>query len=316
MVQLSQLYNRFSRPAALDRITVVFDEEPEVDAPPPRAPGDSRPFASRTSASDTAACPTSSTRSRPRRAGDHNTRGTHGRGKSTIAKLLTRFYDPREGRITIDGHDLPRGHAGITAKAARHRPAEGFLFAGTIAANIAFAHPQATRAEIEAAAEAVGADRFVKELPSGYDTDVGERGFKLSLGQRQLIAFARALLADPRILILDEATSSVDIGTERRIERGLRRRRRSYAFVIAHRLSTIRGADLIVVLDHGRIVEQGARRARRRARPSMSLYGDWAEEVAWPGRDRPEIALSSRNGIGTGDGGRRERRRMSCPRRG
>jgi ATP-binding cassette subfamily B protein len=122
----------------------------------------------------------------------------------------------------------------------------------------------------------------VKELPSGYDTDVGERGFKLSLGQRQLIAFARALLADPRILILDEATSSVDIGTERRIERGLQRLLAGRtAFVIAHRLSTIRGADLIVVLDHGRIVEQGTHDELVDARgPYMSLYGDWAEEVA------------------------------------
>ena len=122
----------------------------------------------------------------------------------------------------------------------------------------------------------------MKELPSGYDTDVGERGFKLSLGQRQLVAFARALLADPRILILDEATSSVDIGTERRIERGLQRLLAGRtAFVIAHRLSTIRGADLIVVLDHGRIVEQGTHDELVDARgPHMSLYGDWAEEVA------------------------------------
>jgi len=285
--QLSQLYNTFlAATAALDRITVVFDEEPEVvDAPAARELPEIRghvrfenvrfgygglPDVLHSFSLDVAQATTVALV------------GHTGAGKSTIAKLLTRFYDPREGRITIDGHDLRE----VTQESLRRQlgivPQEGFLFAGTIAANIAFAHPQAMRAEIEAAAEAVGADRFVKELPSGYDTDVGERGFKLSLGQRQLVAFARALLADPRILILDEATSSVDIGTERRIERGLQRLLAGRtAFVIAHRLSTIRGADLIVVLDHGRIVEQGTHDELVDARgPYMSLYGDWAEEVA------------------------------------
>jgi ATP-binding cassette subfamily B protein len=285
--QLSQLYNTFlAATAALDRITVVLDEEPEVvDAPAARElPGirghvhfesvrfgyGSLPDVLHSFDLDVAPATTVALV------------GHTGAGKSTIAKLLARFYDPREGRITIDGHDLRE----VTQESLRRQlgivPQEGFLFAGTIAENIAFGRPDATRAEIEAAAEAVGADTFVDELPARYDTHIGERGFKLSLGQRQLVAFARALLADPRILILDEATSSVDIGTERRIARGLRRLLAGRtAFVIAHRLSTIQGADLIVVLDHGRIVEQGTHGELVGGRgPYERLYGDWAAEVA------------------------------------
>src|SRR5206468_3357308 len=204
--------------------------------------------------------------------------GHTGAGKSTIAKLLARFYDPRDGRITFDDIDL----RDVTQASLRRQlgivPQEGFLFAGTVAENIAFGRPDAPAEEIVRAAEAVGAHEFILRLENGYETEVQERGSRLSLGQRQLIALARALLADPRILILDEATSSVDIGTERKIEQALRLLLSGRtAFIIAHRLSTIRDADLIVVLEHGRIVEQGSHDELMEKRGLYtSLYGDWA----------------------------------------
>jgi ABC-type multidrug transport system fused ATPase/permease subunit len=208
--------------------------------------------------------------------------GHTGAGKSTIAKLLARFYDPRSGRITIDGYDL----RDVTQLSLRRQlgivPQEGFLFAGTVIENIAFGRPDAPGADVVRAAETIGAHDFILRLEDGYETQLQERGTRLSLGQRQLVALARALLADPRILILDEATSSVDIGTERKIERALRTLLAGRtAFVIAHRLSTIRDADLIVVLEHGRVVEQGSHDELMRARGLYtSLYGDWAADVA------------------------------------
>jgi ATP-binding cassette subfamily B protein len=286
--QLSQLYNTFlSAAAALDKIIGLLDEPPEVvDRPGARPLGriegevrfEDVHFAYGL------------------RGGERGEEVLHGidldvpaattvalvghtgAGKSTIAKLLARFYEPTSGRITIDGRDLND----VTQDSLRHQlgivPQEGFLFAGTVAENISFGRPDARPEDIVRAAQTVGAHEFILRLEDGYETQLGERGSRLSLGQRQLVAFARALLADPRILILDEATSSVDIGTERTIERALRTLLADRtSFVIAHRLSTIRDADLIVVLEHGQVIEQGSHDellARRGL--YTSLYGDWA----------------------------------------
>jgi ABC-type multidrug transport system fused ATPase/permease subunit len=204
--------------------------------------------------------------------------GATGAGKSTLAKLVARFYDPQRGRVLVDGHDLLGIQQGALRRQLGIVPQEGFLFSGSVRENIAFGRPDATLAEIEAAVTTVGASEFVAALPEGIETEVGERGVQLSAGQRQLVAFARALLAEPRILILDEATSNVDVRTEKTIERGLERLLAGRtAIVIAHRLSTIRRAGKIVVLDGGRIAEAGSHEELIEAGgPYSQLYGAWA----------------------------------------
>jgi ABC-type multidrug transport system fused ATPase/permease subunit len=286
--QLSQFYQTFlAATAALDNIFTVLDTEPRLtdapdarDLPPIRGEVafDAVHFAYSQGAAEVLhgvsfTVPAGSTIALV---------GHTGAGKSTIVKLLARFYDPTGGRIAVDGHDL----RDVTVDSLRRQlgivPQEGFLFSGSVRENISFGRPGATDEEIRAAAEAVGAAEFIEALPDGYETDVQERGSRLSIGQRQLVAFARALLADPRILILDEATSSVDIPTEARIEEALETLLRDRtAFVVAHRLSTIRRADMIVVLEHGEVIEAGthAELIERRGR-YFSLYDDWVEAVA------------------------------------
>jgi ABC-type multidrug transport system fused ATPase/permease subunit len=184
--------------------------------------------------------------------------GATGAGKSTIAKLVARFYDPTSGVVRLDGVDLRDLAEDDLRRAVVMVTQENFLFSGTVAQNIGFGRPGASRDEIEAAAAAIGADVFIRALPEGYETDVRKRGGRLSAGQRQLVAFARAFLADPAVLLLDEATPSLDIPSERLVQRALRTILADRtAIVIAHRLSTVEIADRVLVLEAGRVVEDG-----------------------------------------------------------
>ncbi|MDX3800792.1 ABC transporter ATP-binding protein [Streptomyces sp. AK04-3B] len=184
--------------------------------------------------------------------------GSTGAGKSTLAKLLARFYDPSEGRVLLDGVDLRELAVPELRRGVVMVTQEAFLFSGTVAENIAIGRPDASREEIERAAKAIGAHEFISALPDGYDTDVRKRGGRISAGQRQLVAFARALLADPAVLILDEATSSLDVPGERAVQAAMATVLKGRtAVVIAHRLSTVEIADRVLVMEHGRIVEDG-----------------------------------------------------------
>jgi ABC-type multidrug transport system fused ATPase/permease subunit len=203
--------------------------------------------------------------------------GPTGAGKSTTARLVARFYDPNEGSIRIDGTDLRHLPSPELRRAIVMVTQESFLFSGTVADNIAFGRPSASREEIEQAARVVGAHTFIEKLPQGFDTDIRKRGGRLSAGQRQLVALARAFLADPAVIIFDEATSSIDMPSERLIQRALEVvLRERTAFIIAHRLATVEIADRVLVIDDGKIVEDGS------PLDLMSEGGRWARlREAW-----------------------------------
>jgi ATP-binding cassette subfamily B protein len=222
--------------------------------------------------------------------------GETGSGKSTVARLLCRFYEPAGGRILIDGVDYRHRRLHWLQSSLGIVLQEPHLFSGTVRENIRYGRLNATDAEIDAVALQVGAADFIAELPNGYATEVGEGGNRLSTGQKQLVSLARAMLADPQILVLDEATSSVDTETERRIQKGVEKLLHGrISLIIAHRLSTIRAADRILVIDHGRIVEEGNHKELlRRQGPYARLYARQFH------RDAETAALESASTEGRG----------------
>jgi ATP-binding cassette, subfamily B, bacterial len=302
--QLSELYDTFqSATAGAERVGAVLAQTPSVrEAPDPVALPQPRGevrlegvrFAYAGDAGSAGSGPPSSDGDGARREILHGVDlqlpagttlaliGPTGAGKSTVAKLIARFYDPLAGRITLDGVDLRQIRLGDLRRAMGYVPQEGFLFSGTVADNIRFGRPEASRAEVEAAARAVGADQVIAGLPAGFDTEVGERGALLAAGERQLIAFARAWIADPALLILDEATSALDVVTEARVQRALRRLRRGRTTVlIAHRLSSVTEADQVAVIEDGRVVEAGPpAELRERGGRFADLYDRWRAGAA------------------------------------
>ncbi len=264
MQEISQFYNTFqSASAALEKLSGVLEEEPSVpEAVEPTSMKDARGAVrlEHVSFSYVEGRPVLPDLDVDVPAGMTLALvGTTGAGKTTFAKLVARFYDPSSGRVTLDGVDLREISEDDLRRAVVMVTQENFLFNGTVADNIRFGKPAATMDEVVEAAKAIGAHDFIARLPLGYDTDVANRGGRLSAGQRQLVAFARAFLADPAVLILDEATSSLDVPSERLVQRALRTILADRtAIIIAHRLSTVEIADRVLVLEHGRIVEDGA----------------------------------------------------------
>jgi ATP-binding cassette, subfamily B, bacterial len=261
--ELAMFYNSFqSAVAALEKISGLLEEvpavpEPDAPSPAPRLRGEIE-FAAVTFGY-TPDVPVLHPLQLTVPAGQTVALvGATGAGKSTLAKLLARFYDPTDGAVRLDGTDVARLSVPDLRRGIVMVTQESFLFSGSVASNIALGRPEATRAEIEAAADAIGAGGFIRELPDGFDTDVRKRGGRLSAGQRQLIGFARAFLADPAVLILDEATASLDIPSERAVQTALRTVLRDRtALIIAHRLSTVAIADRVLVMSDGRVVEDG-----------------------------------------------------------
>jgi ABC-type multidrug transport system fused ATPase/permease subunit len=288
MMEISQFYNSFqSASAALEKLAGVLEEKPGVPEPARprrlvRASGELRfddvtfAYVPEVAVIDDLALqvPGGQTLALV---------GTTGAGKTTLAKLATRFYDPTEGRVLLDGIDLRDLDSDDLRRNVVMVTQENYLFSGSIADNIRFGRPDASDAAIEAAARALGAHEFISGLPEGYDTDVANRGGRLSAGQRQLVAFARAFLADPAVLILDEATSALDVPSERLVQRALRTVLADRtAVIIAHRLSTVEIADRVLVLEHGRIVEDGspAQLVRSGAGRYSDLHQAWLDSLA------------------------------------
>jgi ABC-type multidrug transport system fused ATPase/permease subunit len=287
LADIGEFYNTFqSASSALEKLSGVLDEEPGV--PEPADPVSLRDAAGRLDLDHVAFGYVDGRRVLPDLdlhipAGQTVALvGTTGAGKTTIAKLVSRFHDPVSGRVALDGVSLDRISDADLRRSVTLVTQENFIFDGTIADNIAFGRPSAERSEIEHAARMVGADEFIGTMPDGYDTDVSQRGGRLSAGQRQLVAFARAFLADPAVLILDEATSSLDIPSERLVQRALRTILADRtAIIIAHRLSTVEIADRVLVLEHGRIVEDGApAELLRRGGRYANLHRAWEASLA------------------------------------
>jgi len=263
MEEMAMFYNSYqSAAAALEKISGVLEEEPSV--PDPVQPVDLWSAQGRVSFDEVSFAYKKDRVILPEFTLDIPAGqtvalvGSTGAGKSTLAKLISRFYDPTAGSVKLDGVDLRDLHPKDLRRAIVMVTQEAYLFSGSVADNIALGKPDATRDEIVRAAEAVGAHEFIEGLPNGYDTDVNKRGGRVSAGQRQLISFARAFLADPAVLILDEATSSLDIPSERLVQEALQTLLADRtAVIIAHRLSTVAIADRVLVMEHGRVVEDG-----------------------------------------------------------